>query len=121
MFGCFKKKKTNKSLEDLKKDVVIDDHEIPLDALFKRYTTSEKNGISEAEATNRLNRDGPNALTPPKQTSKWIKLAGSIFGGFNFLLWCAASASAVGYGMDLSMSDDEEVPKDNVSDLVKSP
>ncbi|KAF1758195.1 hypothetical protein GCK72_014653 [Caenorhabditis remanei] len=114
MFGCCKKKKTNKSLDELKKDIVIDDHEIPLDALLKRYSSSETAGISEAEAATRLKTDGPNALTPPKQTSKWVKLAGSIFGGFNFLLWCAAVASAVGYGMDLSMSVDEEVPKDNM-------
>lgn len=115
MFSCCKKK-SNKSLDELKKDIVIDDHEIPLEALLRRFTSSETAGISEAEAANRFKRDGPNALTPPKQTSKWVKLAGSVFGGFNFLLWCAAIASGIGYGMDMSMSEDEEVPKDNVGE-----
>ncbi|CAB3406278.1 unnamed protein product [Caenorhabditis bovis] len=111
----FCKKKPNKSLNDLKKDIVIDDHEIPLNVLLNRYKTSETQGISEAEAANRLKRDGPNALTPPKTTPKWLKLCKSVFGGFNFLLWCAAIASAIGYGMDMSMSEkDEEIPKDNM-------
>uniref|UniRef100_A0A8R1ESE2 Cation_ATPase_N domain-containing protein n=1 Tax=Caenorhabditis japonica TaxID=281687 RepID=A0A8R1ESE2_CAEJA len=83
MLGCCNKK-TNKSLDELKKDIVIDDHEISLEALLKRYSTSGTAGISEGEAASRLRSDGPNALTPPKQTSKWVKLAGSVFGGFNF-------------------------------------
>ncbi|CAI5447938.1 unnamed protein product [Caenorhabditis angaria] len=115
VFGCFKKKGKagSKSLDELKRDIVIDDHEVPLETLLNRYSTSVTAGITESDAAQRLSRDGPNALTPPKQTPQWVKLCGSVFGGFNFLLWCASIASGIGYYMDVTTSEDD-VPKDNL-------
>lgn len=37
-----------------------------------------------------LQRDGPNALTPPKQTPEIIKFLKQLFGGFAALLWAGA-------------------------------
>lgn len=112
VFGFCKKKKDSKCLDDLKKDIVIDDHEIPLADLLARHGTSQTTGLTEGEAQARLKRDGPNALTPPKTTPSWVKLLKSVFGGFNFLLWCASVASMVGYLMEYYTQDD--VPKDNM-------
>ncbi|CAD6184139.1 unnamed protein product [Caenorhabditis auriculariae] len=112
VFGFCKKKKADKSLDDLKKDIVIDDHSIPLEELLSRYLTSATQGISDDEASSRLKRDGPNALTPPVTTPVWMKLVKSVFGGFNFLLWCAAVASFAGYMMEISSTD--EPSKDNL-------
>ena len=59
-------------------------------------------GISEQLAAERLKKDGPNSLTPPKSTHTIFKLIRSVFGGFNLLLWAAAVASLAGYIMELS-------------------
>ncbi|PAV77191.1 hypothetical protein WR25_11642 [Diploscapter pachys] len=100
--SCCKKKKLDPKLEDLKKDIDMDFHSIPLPELLHRFNTDDKKGISEQLAAERLKKDGPNSLTPPKSTPMIFKLISSVFGGFNLLLWVAAVASLAGYIMELS-------------------
>jgi Cation transporter/ATPase, N-terminus len=48
--------------------------------------------LTHAKAKSNLARDGPNALTPPKQTPEWVKFCRNLFGGFAMLLWVGAGA-----------------------------
>ncbi|VDM58882.1 unnamed protein product [Angiostrongylus costaricensis] len=79
-------KKDKRKLEHLKKDIDIDDHQIPLEVLLERLKTckdsslsnflkSRFEGLSTDEAARRLRMYGPNALTPPYKTPTWLYLA----------------------------------------------
>jgi len=59
-----------------------------------------------------LERDGPNALTPPKQTPEWVKFCKNLFGGFAMLLWIGAILCFVAYSIQASTS--EEPADDNL-------
>nr|XP_027198282.1 sodium/potassium-transporting ATPase subunit alpha-like [Dermatophagoides pteronyssinus] len=88
--GC-KSSKVEKNLDDLKQEVKMDEHRIPFAELYARYgITNPDFGHSSAKAMEILERDGPNALTPPKTTPKWIKFCKQLFGGFAMLLWVGA-------------------------------
>jgi sodium/potassium-transporting ATPase subunit alpha len=54
------------------------------------FIFSIENGLSDETAADRLIRDGPNHIQPPKQLSTWTKLLMTIFSGFSPLLWIAA-------------------------------
>jgi len=60
-----------------------------------------------------LARDGPNALTPPKTTPKWVKFLRNMFGGFAMLLWLGAVLCFFAHG--ISVATYEEAPNDNVN------
>lgn len=59
-----------------------------------------------------MERDGPNALTPPKQTPEWVKFCKNLFGGFALLLWIGAALCFVAYSIQASTS--EEPNDDNL-------
>lgn len=61
-------------------------------------------------------RDGPNALSPPKETPWWVKFAKNLFGGFALLLWVGAVLCFVAYGIESAASDN--VLPDNVSSIT---
>lgn len=65
----------------------MDEHKIPMPELFIRLQTNSETGLTAAKAKEFLERDGPNALTPPKQTPEWVKFCKQLFGGFALLLW----------------------------------
>jgi len=92
------KKKEN--LDDLKTEVNMDEHQIPLDELIKRYKSDLERGLTTAHAEEVFARDGPNSLTPPKTTSEWIKFCRNLFGGFAMLLWVGAILCYVAYTVD---------------------
>ena len=60
-----KKGKSQKDMDDLKKEVDLDDHKLTLDELHRKYGTDLSRGLSNSRAKEILARDGPNALTPP--------------------------------------------------------
>lgn len=62
-------------------------------------------GLSHAKAKENLERDGPNALTPPKQTPEWVKFCKNLFGGFALLLWIGAILCFIAYGIQVSSSE----------------
>jgi sodium/potassium-transporting ATPase subunit alpha len=70
-------------------------------------------GLTQAKARENFERDGPNALTPPKQTPEWIKFCKNLFGGFALLLWVGAILCFVAYSIQASTYEDAQ--KDNVS------
>lgn len=91
----------------------MDEHKVPFDELFARLCTSTETGMTSAKAKEVLLRDGPNALTPPKQTPEWVKFCKQLFGGFALLLWIGAFLCFFAYGIQATSVDDPA--PDNVS------
>src|SRR5689334_22621662 len=78
----FKKppKPGRKNMDELKQEVDMDEHKIPLDQLCTQLQTDTELGLTPEQAREVLLRDGPNALTPPKKTSEWVKFSKNLFG-----------------------------------------
>jgi len=87
-------------MNDLKKELELDDHIIPVDELYKRHQTDPLKGITSNEAQVRLARDGYNELTPPPTTPEWIKFCKQLFGGFSTLLWIGALLCFIAYALE---------------------
>merc|ERR1712123_105239 len=101
-----------RNLENLKKELEVDTHKISLPELYKRFQTDPNRGLTAAKAASNLERDGLNALTPPKKTPEWVKFLKCVFGGFALLLWTGAVLCFVAYTIQaLSF---EEPPDDNL-------
>uniref|UniRef100_A0A1I8A3T2 Sodium/potassium-transporting ATPase subunit alpha n=1 Tax=Steinernema glaseri TaxID=37863 RepID=A0A1I8A3T2_9BILA len=99
-----KKPKPKDNLEDLKQEVKMDEHTIPLAELLQRHSSDVEKGLTVAQAEAVLARDGPNALSPPKKTPEWVKFCRNLFGGFAMLLWIGSILCFVAYTVDaLSM------------------
>jgi len=105
-------KKKEKDLDNLKQELDIDDHKIPLEELFRRLHTNPDTGLTQARAKENYERDGPNALTPPKTTPEWVKFCKNLFGGFSLLLWIGAALCFIAYSIQIG--NYEDVPKDNL-------
>uniref|UniRef100_A0A8C9Y8J9 Sodium/potassium-transporting ATPase subunit alpha n=1 Tax=Sander lucioperca TaxID=283035 RepID=A0A8C9Y8J9_SANLU len=107
-----KAKKKERDLDELKKEVSLDDHKISLDDLGKRYGVNLARGLTSARALEILARDGPNALTPPPTTPEWVKFCRQLFGGFSILLWIGAILCFLAYTIQVATED--EAPNDNL-------
>ncbi|KAK5891456.1 hypothetical protein CgunFtcFv8_018708 [Champsocephalus gunnari] len=101
-----KKAKALKNMEELKKEVDLDDHKLTLDELHRKYGTDLARGLSNARAKEILLRDGPNALTPPPTTPEWVKFCRQLFGGFSMLLWIGALLCFLAYGIQAASEDE---------------
>ena len=81
--------KDKPSPEDTKfGDVDITEHSLPIHEVESLLATSfnwtdpaQSHGLTTAEAEERLKRDGPNALTPPKKKSALQKVGVNMFTG----------------------------------------
>ncbi|CAJ0581989.1 unnamed protein product, partial [Mesorhabditis spiculigera] len=94
------KKAKSDELKDLKQEVSMDEHTIPLEELASRLRTNVDTGLTREAAKTKLEQDGPNALSPPKTTPEWIKFCKNLFGGFALLLWVGALLCYVAYSVD---------------------
>uniref|UniRef100_A0A6Q2XCL0 Sodium/potassium-transporting ATPase subunit alpha n=1 Tax=Esox lucius TaxID=8010 RepID=A0A6Q2XCL0_ESOLU len=79
-----------------------DDHEITIEELEMRYTTSVTKGLTSRMASEVLERDGPNELLPPKGTPEYIKFARQLAGGLQCLMWVAAVICFIAFGIEFS-------------------
>ena len=112
-----------------------DDHQIALEELEIRYTTSITKvidvlniytyiynppqahkqtslllssssylpqGLTTTIVKQVQERDGPNALKPPKGTPEYVKFARQLAGGLQCLMWVAASICFIAFGIELS-------------------
>nr|KAF6412722.1 ATPase Na+/K+ transporting subunit alpha 1 [Molossus molossus] len=113
--GNKKKMKKDRDMDELKKEVSMDDHKLSLDELHRKYGTDLNRGLSSARAAEILARDGPNALTPPPTTPEWVKFCRQLFGGFSMLLWIGAILCFLAYG--IQAATEEEPQNDNVSSV----
>merc|ERR1712038_488364 len=105
-------KKGQEKLDDLKKELEVDVHKISQDDCFRRFGTNPTSGLTTAQAKANLERDGPNALTPPPTTPEWVKFLQALFGGFAMLLWLGAVLCFIAYSIQASAL--EEPPDDNL-------
>ncbi|KAF8789276.1 Sodium/potassium-transporting ATPase subunit like protein [Argiope bruennichi] len=105
-------KKGKPDLDDLKQEVQMDEHIIPLRDLYQRLCTNPDRGMTTEKAKEVFARDGPNALTPPKKTPEWVKFCKNLFGGFALLLWIGAVLCFIAYSIQATTF--EEVPDDNL-------
>uniref|UniRef100_A0A674H7S8 Sodium/potassium-transporting ATPase subunit alpha n=1 Tax=Taeniopygia guttata TaxID=59729 RepID=A0A674H7S8_TAEGU len=70
-----------------------------------KYGTSATKGLSEAEAAARLQRDGPNALRPPRGTPGLVRFGRQLAGGLQCLMWVAAAICLIAYGVQRGQGD----------------
>ncbi|OQR70780.1 sodium/potassium-transporting ATPase subunit alpha-like [Tropilaelaps mercedesae] len=106
------KKKGERDLDALKQEVDMDEHKIALEDLYARLGTNPTTGLTSQQAREVLERDGPNALTPPKKTPEWVKFCKNLFGGFSLLLWIGAVLCFIAYSIQATTF--EEPPDDNL-------
>ena len=111
-FYVFPGSKHEENLDDLKKELELDVHRITVMELCQRFGTNVETGLTSAQARANLERDGPNALTPPPTTPEWIKFAQNLFGGFAILLWIGALLCFLAYSIQATTF--EEPPDDNL-------
>ena len=89
-------------------DVAI--HTLSLTEVEASLESDLSKGLAAADAAARLLRNGPNKLTPPKQTPWWIKLLLHFLDGFQIvLIGCAALSIIAG-----SISDPRDQPSINL-------
>ena len=93
------KKKEKCKLDDLKKELEVCDHKLSPEELYKKYNVNPETGLTAAQAKANIERDGPNALTPPPTTPEWVKFLKALFGGFAMLLWLGAVLCFLAYGI----------------------
>ncbi|MBN3293794.1 AT12A ATPase, partial [Polypterus senegalus] len=110
--GLWKRKKAGRNVDDLKKEIDIDDHKLTLEELTDKYETNLVTGLTSAKAAEVLARDGPNVLTPPKGTPEIVKFLRQMISGFSLLLWAGAVLCWIAYGVQVSQAPD--VPRDNL-------
>ncbi|RDD36748.1 Sodium/potassium-transporting ATPase subunit alpha [Trichoplax sp. H2] len=105
-FNNYHKKKSGKeNMDELKSELELDDHKITLTELSERYETDLSKGHNASKVLEYRERDGLNALSPPKVTPWWVKFAKNLFGGFALLLWTGAVLCFVAYGIERSQSE----------------
>ena len=102
----------DKNIDDLKKELEVNDHKLSQEELYKKYQCNPETGLTSAQAKANLERDGPNALTPPPTTPTWIKFLKTLFGGFSMLLWLGAVLCFLAYSIQATTL--EEPPDDNL-------
>jgi len=104
--------KKGKDLNELKQELEIDVHRVPVEELCKRFSTNIENGLTADQAKKGNELHGPNALTPPPTTPEWVKFCQNLFSGFACLLWLGAILCFIAYGIQASAY--EEPPDDNL-------
>ena len=100
-----KKGKDVDKTEDLKKELEMWEHRVSVDELCSKLKTDAQNGLSDAEAKIRYDRDGPNMLSPPKVTPWWIKLGLQFLNFFALLLQIASILCFIAYALDKDAID----------------
>ncbi|GIY26917.1 hypothetical protein CDAR_507181 [Caerostris darwini] len=98
-------KKGKPDLDELKQEVDMDEHKIPIEELYSRLGTNPETGLTAMQAREIYERDGPNALTPPKKIPEWVKFCKQLFGGFALLLWIGAVLCFIAYSIQVGTSE----------------
>ncbi|CAL1279873.1 unnamed protein product [Larinioides sclopetarius] len=98
-------KKGKPDLDELKQEVDMDEHKIPVEELYARLGTNPETGLTAMQAREIYERDGPNSLTPPKKVPEWVKFCKQLFGGFALLLWIGAVLCFIAYSIQVGTSE----------------
>lgn len=91
--------------EDLKKEIEMWEHKVTIEELCERLKTDVKEGLSSDEAKMRLERDGPNMLSPPKTKPWYLKLLAQFLNFFALLLQVASILCFIAYGLNTHDSE----------------
>lgn len=91
------KKNAEASIDNLKKEIDIDEHKLLIPELCIKLKTDAEKGLSEEFAKKSLEENGPNSLTPPKETPEIIKFLKQMASGFSILLWIGAALSILAF------------------------
>ena len=92
-----KKADRKEKMENLKKEMDMDEHKISFVELCTRLETNTVTGLTQAKAEEFSKKYGKNALTPPKETPEWVKFLKQMSNGFAILLWLGATFSLIAY------------------------
>lgn len=85
-----------------KREYSLTEHMLGLSELEPLFASNFKDGLTEVDAAERLERDGHNCLTPPPKTHWLLKALAHIAGGFAILLWIGSILCFSVYGIDNS-------------------
>lgn len=96
---------TQEEIQELHEELETTDHMIPLERLCEKLNTNPETGLTMEMAGEILERDGPNALSPPKVTPEYIKFIKCMFHGFATLLWICATLCFILYITTYAMSE----------------
>ncbi|VDP10454.1 unnamed protein product [Soboliphyme baturini] len=96
------------------KETSIEEHKISLEDLRKKLKCNFEEGLTDAEAEQRLLLHGQNILSPPPVTPEWLKFVKTLFGGFACLLWTGSILCFSAYIFQASSSGQETVEPDNL-------
>jgi sodium/potassium-transporting ATPase subunit alpha len=99
------KKKGKESPADLKNEIEMWEHKATVDDMCAKLSTHPSNGMTAAAAKERLERDGPNVLSPPRVTPWYIKLLKQFTNFFALLLIAASFMCFIGFALDSSTKD----------------
>ncbi|OQS04799.1 sodium/potassium-transporting ATPase subunit alpha [Thraustotheca clavata] len=94
-----KGKKGKSDMDDAKRELDMDEHKKSIAELCADLTTSVAGGMNTSDADTRREIDGPNKLTPPRQTPEIVKLIREMTGFFALLLWAGGILCEVCYAL----------------------
>eukprot|EP01029_Cantina_marsupialis_P021357 TRINITY_DN50_c0_g7_i1.p1 TRINITY_DN50_c0_g7~~TRINITY_DN50_c0_g7_i1.p1 ORF type:complete len:1297 (-),score=480.05 TRINITY_DN50_c0_g7_i1:226-4116(-) len=90
----FKKKKEE---VNLKENIEMDEHQIPMQDLVARLDSNLTSGLTDAQVAAKQEREGHNRLSPPETTPEWLKLFRQLTGFFALLLWLGSFLCLIGF------------------------
>eukprot|EP00181_Compsopogon_caeruleus_P001805 CAMPEP_0184679544 /NCGR_PEP_ID=MMETSP0312-20130426/2382_1 /TAXON_ID=31354 /ORGANISM="Compsopogon coeruleus, Strain SAG 36.94" /LENGTH=1163 /DNA_ID=CAMNT_0027129059 /DNA_START=226 /DNA_END=3714 /DNA_ORIENTATION=- len=92
-------KKVPQNVREELREIELWEHKASLDELCLKLGTDVEEGLSDVEHKDRLARDGPNLLSPPKVTPWYVKMLAQFLNLFAILLQIAAVLNWVGYAL----------------------
>uniref|UniRef100_A0A6T6CYV8 Cation-transporting P-type ATPase N-terminal domain-containing protein n=1 Tax=Compsopogon caeruleus TaxID=31354 RepID=A0A6T6CYV8_9RHOD len=93
-------KKVQANVREELREVELWEHKVPVDELCFKLGTDVDQGLSGKDHQARLERDGPNVLSPPKVTPWYWKLLAQFGNFFAILLQVGGILCFIGYGLD---------------------
>lgn len=75
---------------ETRSDLDMDDHQISVEELCRRFDTDLCFGLTKQKAETILARDGKNVVTAPRPRKKWFAFIKSFSQVFLMLLWLAS-------------------------------
>ncbi|TYZ57510.1 hypothetical protein PybrP1_004353 [[Pythium] brassicae (nom. inval.)] len=83
--------------EDAKRELVMEEHKQSISELVADLGTDAANGMNPLDVDARLEAEGLNRLSPPKQTPEYIKYFRELTGLFSLLLWFGGALCIIIY------------------------
>uniref|UniRef100_H3G603 Cation-transporting P-type ATPase N-terminal domain-containing protein n=1 Tax=Phytophthora ramorum TaxID=164328 RepID=H3G603_PHYRM len=85
--------------DDAKRELVMEEHKQSPAELFAEIGSDPVNGMTNHDVQGRLESEGLNRLTPPKQTPEIVKYIRELTGLFSLLLWVGGALCIIIYGL----------------------